>query len=173
HELFLTDTADHADIVLPATSQLEHTDVHKAYGHTWLTYNEPAIAPLGDCKSNWDVMRLLATSMGFNEPWLHEEADVVIDKVLAATARENPALRDITAERVRKERTVALALQNSTPFLDGQFPTPSGKVEIYSQALEAEGVDPLPGYLEQKDDDHNGATNGFEPARALNLVTGA
>src|SRR5207237_774727 len=70
HELFMTDTADYADIVLPATSQLEHVDLHKAYGHTMLAYNRPAIAPLGECKSNWDVMRLLAGAMGFDEPWL-------------------------------------------------------------------------------------------------------
>ena len=64
HELFMTDTADFADLVLPATSQLEQTDLHKAYGHTLLTYNRPAIAPLGECKSNWEVMGLLADAMG-------------------------------------------------------------------------------------------------------------
>ena len=64
HELFLTDTADYADLVLPATSQLEQTDLHKAYGHTLLTYNRPAIAPLGECKSNWEVMGLLADGDG-------------------------------------------------------------------------------------------------------------
>src|SRR5262249_5101025 len=67
HELFLTDTADYADLVLPATSQLEHTDLHKAYGQTMLTYNRPAIAPLGECKSNWEVMGLLAGALGFTE----------------------------------------------------------------------------------------------------------
>ena len=56
HELFMTDTAMYADIVLPATSQLEHVDLHKAYGHTWLSYNQPAIPPLGESKSNWDVI---------------------------------------------------------------------------------------------------------------------
>ena len=60
HELFLTDTADYADLVLPATSQLEQTDLHKAYGQTHLTYNQQAIPPLGECKSNWEVMTLLA-----------------------------------------------------------------------------------------------------------------
>ena len=72
----MTDTADLADIVLPATSQLEHTDLHKAYGHTYLTYNQPAIPPLGESKSNWELMQLLATEMGFTEPWLHQSADV-------------------------------------------------------------------------------------------------
>src|SRR5437763_11799579 len=68
HELFLTDTADYADLVLPATSQLEHVDLHKAYGHTFVTYNRPAIAPLGESKSKRDVVRLRATALGFHEP---------------------------------------------------------------------------------------------------------
>src|SRR5205085_5766108 len=96
HELFQTDTADYADIVLPATSQLEQTDLHKAYGHTMLTYNAPAIAPLGECKSNWEVMGLLARTMGFSEPWLHQPPDEVIDEVLAATAAGDPHFRGVT-----------------------------------------------------------------------------
>ncbi|MGD8587114.1 MAG: molybdopterin-dependent oxidoreductase, partial [Chloroflexota bacterium] len=96
HELFLTDTADYADIVLPATSQLEQTDLHKAYGHTYLTYNRPAITPLGESKSNWAVMRLLARAMGFDEPWLQQSADEVIAEVLGATAADNPALQGIS-----------------------------------------------------------------------------
>ena len=63
-----------------------------------LTYNAPAIAPLGECKSNWEVMGLLATAMGFDEPWLHQTADEVIDEVLTATAEHNPALRGITLD---------------------------------------------------------------------------
>ena len=65
HELFLTDTADYADLVLPATSQLEQTDLHKAYGHTLVTYNAPAIPPRGECKNNWEVMGLLARRWAF------------------------------------------------------------------------------------------------------------
>ncbi len=78
----MTDTAVLADIVLPATSQLEQTDLHKAYGHTRLSYNAQAIPPLGESKSNWEVMGLLAREMGFEEPWLHQSPD----EVLAATA---------------------------------------------------------------------------------------
>ncbi|HEV3080639.1 MAG TPA: molybdopterin-dependent oxidoreductase, partial [Gemmataceae bacterium] len=176
HELFLTDTADYADIVLPATSQLEHTDLHKAYGHTWLTYNEPAIAPLGECKSNWDVIRLLATALGFTESWLHDDADGVINEVLTATARHNPFLDGITLERVKQERTVPLSVPQPTPFADGIFPTPSGKVELYSQQLADEGLDPLPAYLDQADADNGQLGRSTPPFReedALNLVTGA
>ena len=184
HELFITDTADYADIVLPAPSQLEQTDLHKGYGHTCLTYNRPAIPPRGECKSNWDVMRLLAETMGFDEPWLQQDADDVIAEVLAATAAGNPALAGVTLERLQREGTVALNVDNSPPFAGGRFPTPSGKVELYCQALADMGLDPLPGWVEQADDGgladagtgNGGASNGagrFDPAEALQLVTGA
>ena len=168
HELFLTDTADYADIVLPATSQLEQTDLHKAYGHTLLTYNRPAIAPLGECKSNWEVMGLLADALGFWEPWLHQGADEVIDEVLTATAAHNPFLRGITPERLRAEGTVPLAVPE-TPFADGRFPTPSGKVELFSPSMAGMGLEPLPGRFRGPDD--GGRTDGA--AEALFLVSGA
>jgi anaerobic selenocysteine-containing dehydrogenase len=174
HELFLTDTADYADLVLPATSQLEHTDLHKAYGHTMVTYNRSAIPPLGECKSNWEVMGLLARAMGFEEPWLHQIAEEVIAEVLAATAVHNPALRGITLERLQAEGVIPLELP-ATPFEDGHFPTPSGKVELYSQGLAAEGADPLPGtFVLPDDDDPDAAPNGkAEVKQALRLLTGA
>src|SRR5437868_15116456 len=76
-EQFLTDTARYADIVLPATTQLEQVDLHRPSGHRHLQYNQAAIAPLGEATSNWDVMRLLAAGMGYTEPWLRQEADEV------------------------------------------------------------------------------------------------
>ncbi len=174
HELFLTDTADYADIVLPATSQLEHTDLHKAYGHTALTYNAPAIAPLGESKSNWEVMGLLADALGFREPWLHQTPDEVIDEVLSATAASFPWLRGITLDRLKGSGAVPLDLPDAPPFADGQFPTPSGKVELYCAALAADGADPLPGRFRPREDD--GSVNGdgrWDPAQALELLTGA
>jgi anaerobic selenocysteine-containing dehydrogenase len=170
HELFMTDTADLADIVLPATSQLEHTDLHKPYGHTNLAYNTQAIPPLGESKSNWDVMRLLAAEMGFDEPWLQQEADEVIAEVLAATAVTNPALQDITLERLKTEHTIPLNVA-SVPFADGHFPTPSGKVELYSRTMADLGMEPLPGYTAAVDErPRNGR---FAPELALNLISGA
>jgi len=168
HELFLTDTADYADIVLPATSQLEQTDLHKAYGTTVLTYNAPAIAPLGECKSNWEVMGLLATALGFHEPWLHQSPDEVIDEVLTATALHNPAVRGITLARLKAESGVPLNVEG-VPFAGGSFPTPSGKVELFCQALAAEGVDPLPGRFHEDEDEGTFA----DSSRALRLVSGA
>jgi anaerobic selenocysteine-containing dehydrogenase len=148
HELFLTDTARYADIVLPATSQLEHADLHKAYGHRNLQYNAPAIEPLGEAKSNWDVMRLLAAAMGYEEPWLQQSAEEVIAEALDATRATNPLLAGVTLDRLQQEGTVSLAFdaEHDVPFADGRFPTPSGKVELRCEALVAEGLDSLPEY---------------------------
>jgi anaerobic selenocysteine-containing dehydrogenase len=170
HELFLTDTADYADIVLPATSQLEHADVHKAYGHTMVTYNHPAIAPLGGSKSNWEVMGLLADAMGFDEPWLHQTADEVIEEVLTATAMRNPFLKGVTLERLKREGAVPMDI-TLPPFANGRFPTPSGKVELYSQTLADLGADPLPGNFVDRLD--QAEVNGHVLSEALELITGA
>jgi anaerobic selenocysteine-containing dehydrogenase len=175
HELFLTDTAGYADLVLPATSQLEQTDLHKGYGHTLLTYNAPAIAPLGECKSNWEVMTLLAEALGFDEPWLRQSADEVIAEVLAATAWGNPHFAGVLLERLKAEGAVPLKLGGVTPFAGGLFPTPSGKVELYSQALADIGLDPLPGNFLTVGDDGgvNGDVGKWPASEALLLLTGA
>src|SRR5882724_12181901 len=67
HEQFMTDTAEYADIVLPATTQLEHFDLMRSYGHLYVVLNEPAIEPVGEAKSNNDVFRAIAAAMGFEE----------------------------------------------------------------------------------------------------------
>jgi anaerobic selenocysteine-containing dehydrogenase len=152
HDLFMTDTAAYADILLPATSQLEQTDLHKAYGHTLLAYNRPAIPPLGESKSNWEVMRLLAEALGFDEPWLHQSPDEVIAEILAATAAHNPALRGITLSELKANGALPLRLESTTPFSDFCFPTPSGKVELYCELLAQAGLDPLPEWIEREDE---------------------
>ncbi|TMC20280.1 MAG: molybdopterin oxidoreductase family protein [Chloroflexi bacterium] len=146
HELFETDTARYADILLPATSQLEHVDLHKPYGHLSLQYNMPAIAPLGEAKSNWDIMRALAASMGFDDAWLKEDANEVIRSVLEATAQSNPLLAGITLERLQVEGSIPLTIpaEQQVPFANGIFHTPSGKVEFYSEQAAAKGYDPVP-----------------------------
>jgi anaerobic selenocysteine-containing dehydrogenase len=173
HEQFLTDTADLADIVLPATSQLEHVDLHKAYGHTLLTYNHPAIAPQGECESNWNVMRSLASALGFTEPWLQQEPDNVIAEVLAATAAHNPALHGISVDRLQAETFVPLAIEPEVPFSDGVFPTPSGKVQLFSQSLASSGIDPLPGNFVEGDDGGMNGNGYLNPESSLELLTGA
>jgi anaerobic selenocysteine-containing dehydrogenase len=150
HDLFMTDSAREADIVLPATSQLEQVDLHKPYGHRNLQYNAAAIAPLGETKSNWDVMRLLAAALGYDELWLRQSAEEVIREVVDVTRATNPLLAGVTLERLQAEGTVPFTIspESSVPFADLRFPTPSGKVELRSDALAAEGLDPLPDYQE-------------------------
>ncbi len=148
HEQFMTDTARYADIVLPATTQLEQVDLLKPYGHRHLQYNHAAIAPLGEAKSNWDAMRLLAAAMGYVEPWLRQDADEIIAEVLDATRRRTPLLDGITLERLQAEGTVAYAFPepDAVPFADGVFRTPSGKVELRCERMTGFGLDPLPDY---------------------------
>ncbi len=149
HELFLTDTARYADIVLPATSQLEQVDVHKPYGHLSLQYNAQAIAPLGEARSNWDVMRALATALDFNEPWLHDDAETVIREILDATAATHPQAKGLTLEHLQAEGTVPFLIpdEERIPFANGIFRTPSGKVEMYSAQAAEKGYDPVPNWV--------------------------
>jgi anaerobic selenocysteine-containing dehydrogenase len=168
--LFMTDTARYADIVLPSTSQLEHTDMHEAYGHRFLQYNEAAIAPLGECKSNWDVMRLLAAAMGYREPWLRQSAEEAIAELLDASRPISPVLQGITFERLRTHGTVPLHFPpgREVPFADGHFPTPSGKLELRAEAFARAGLDPLPEYTEPAEF----AGRPHQDSR-LTLITGA
>jgi anaerobic selenocysteine-containing dehydrogenase len=163
HELFLTDTARYADIILPATSQLEQVDLHKPYGQMMLQYNMPAINPMGEARSNWDVMRDLASALDFEEPWLHEDADAVIRGILEASAPHTPVLDDITFERLQREGAVELNIpaERKTPFADGVFGTPSGKVELYSEQAIARGYDPLPNWVPEAE-----ARTGLDQAPA-------
>ncbi|MBV8314147.1 MAG: molybdopterin oxidoreductase family protein [Planctomycetaceae bacterium] len=148
HEQFATDTVDYADVVLPATTQLEHLDVHGSYGHHFVMLNPPAIAPRGECRSNNDVFRALAARLGF-EPGLFPDDETLIRELLDG----GPALAGITLERLRAEGSIRLNLpERYAPFADGHFPTPSGKCELYAERMEADGLDPLPTYLPPRED---------------------
>jgi anaerobic selenocysteine-containing dehydrogenase len=170
HELFMTDTARYADIILPATSQLEQVDLHRAYGHRYLQYNQPAIAPLAECKSNWDVSRLLAAGMGYQEPWLHESAEDALRGIIDASRAENPFLAGVTLERLQAEGTVSVTLTdaNRVPFSDLRFPTPSGKVELFSSKMQQLGLDPLPEYVEPEEFRRHPVSEGW-----LHVISGA
>jgi anaerobic selenocysteine-containing dehydrogenase len=145
HEQFQTDTADFADVLLPATTTLEHYDVHKAYGHLYLSLSRPAIAPLGEALPNTELFRRLAARLGLDHPSLRET-----DEQMARQAFEwdHPAMRGITFERLEREGSVRLSVADPfVPFVEGGFPTPSGKCELRSSALAAAGHDPVAGYV--------------------------
>lgn len=123
-EHFMTDTADYADYVLPATTQLEHLDVHTSYGHTYAMFNEPAIAPLGEAKPNTQVFRELAECMGFTEPCFRES-----DESMARNA-----LKGVDFDSLREVGWVKLPIAEA-PFANGGFPTPTGKCMIDAPGL--------------------------------------
>jgi anaerobic selenocysteine-containing dehydrogenase len=151
HEQFPTDTALYADVLLPATSQLEHFDIHGSYGHLYVQTNEQAIAPLGEAKCNTDVFRLLAAKMGFERELFQVSDEELARQSLAS--RSNGALKDITLERLHAEGPVRLNVpKDYAPFAEGNFPTPSGKCELYSPRLAAQGLDPLPSYTPPLED---------------------
>jgi anaerobic selenocysteine-containing dehydrogenase len=144
HEIFLTDTCDYADIVLPATTQLEHYDVHKSYGHLYVLANTPAIAPLGEAKPNAEVFRLLAKRMGFEDACFDDSDEAVCRQALRST---NARMSGIEWEKLKEEGWQRLAVPESyAPFAEGGFPTPSGKCELYSETAATLGLDPLPTY---------------------------
>ena len=141
---FLTDTADYADIVLPATTQLEHTDIHKSYGHLYVLANNPAIAPVGESLPNAEVFRRLAARMGFEEDCFRDSDD---DLARQAIGSGHANLAGIDWDALKRNGWQRLALpQKFAPFAKGGFHTPSGKCEFYSDALKAQGLDPLPSY---------------------------
>jgi len=142
-EHFQTDTADYADIVLPATMQLEHIDAHSAYGHTYMMANNPAIAPLGEAKPNSEIFRLLAARMGYTDPCFQDSDDQI-----AAVAFDSKDVRAINVdwESLKRQGWQKLNLP-AAPFAEGGFKTPSGKCEFYSERMKADGLDPLPAYI--------------------------
>jgi anaerobic selenocysteine-containing dehydrogenase len=142
HDVFLTDTADYADIVLPATTQLEHTDIHTSYGHLYALANNAAIAPLGEAKRNTEVFRLLAARMGFDEPCFHETDEEI---ARSAFRSDDPQVQGISWDTLSAKGWQRLNVPSPfAPFAHGNFPTPSGKCEFYSRTLADQGLDPLP-----------------------------
>jgi anaerobic selenocysteine-containing dehydrogenase len=132
-EHFQTDTADYADILLPATTFLEHTDLYLAYGHYHLQLARPAVTPPGEARSNVEIFRALALRMGFDDACFQESEESMIRGLLGSG---HPFLEGITLERLDREHSIRLNIPNPfLPFADG-FGTPSGKCEFGAEDLE-------------------------------------
>ncbi|HVO80723.1 MAG TPA: molybdopterin-dependent oxidoreductase [Terriglobales bacterium] len=176
HEQFLTDTTDYADIVLPATTFFEHKELQTAYGHYYVQMSHPAIEPLGECRSNVELFRGLAERMGFEEECFRESVDQMMD---AALASENPWLSGIDRQRLEREGHVRLNFEDQLPkksfplpvprsqpgfflpFAEGNFPTASGKAELYSQSLKAQGLDPVAEFTPPSESRHGEKAKEF------------
>jgi len=154
HEQLWTDTARLADIVLPATTQMEHLDLHTSYGHLYVQLNQPAIPPLGESRPNWDVLSELARRMGYTEKCFRDTAEDIIRQALDS---DHPFLRGITYEYLLEHGFAKLRTPSDpyAPYLQGEirFRTPSGKVEFYSQRAKRDGYDPLPVYTPAREED--------------------
>jgi len=136
-EHFQTDTADYADYILPATTQLEHWDIHPSYGHTDVLLNRPAIAPLGQAKTNSQIFRDLAACMGFDEPCFQDDDPTLCRAAFGET---------VDFDELLAQGFASLKLPEA-PFAQGQFHTTSGKCEFFSQRLQAQGLDGLPDHV--------------------------
>jgi anaerobic selenocysteine-containing dehydrogenase len=144
-EHFQTDTADWADVVLPATTQLEHWDLHLSYGHHYVTLNRPSIEPLGESKPNSEIFRMIAKRMGLAHESLRDDDETVMRQALASGS---PKLDGVTFEALLEKGWMRLNVPTPfLPFAEGKFVTPSGKCEFYSERLEAMGLDPVPTYI--------------------------
>lgn len=144
HEHFMTDTARYADYVLPATTQVEHHDLMYTWGHLYLSLNQPAIAPVGEALSNNEVFRRLARGLGIEGDELQESDEQIIRSVLDSG---HPFVEGITFEKLAEDGWAKLRVPKDwRPFAEGNFPTSTGKTELYSKALESKGFDPLPAF---------------------------
>jgi len=141
-EQFQTDTADYADYVLPATTQLEHWDLHTSYGHTDVLLNRPAIAPRGQCLPNSEIFRRLARAMGLSDPCFSEDDETLCRQAVSDDQGRCRVDFDVLLAQGFVHLPVALA-----PFEKGGFLTPSGKCEFTSARLAEQGQDPLPDYI--------------------------
>ncbi len=145
HERFLTDTARYADIILPSTSSLEHSDLYRSYGHYCIQRARAVIPPVGESKSNWELFCLLAEAIGFDEPFFRQTADQLIDHLLSIP---NPMRDGVDQEAFAAGKAVEIPLPIDART---RFRTPSGKVEI----LNPRESHPLPCYLPSYGGDHS------------------
>ncbi|HEV8448413.1 MAG TPA: molybdopterin oxidoreductase family protein [Gemmatimonadaceae bacterium] len=141
-EHFQTDTADYADIVLPATTQLEHWDLHLSYGHHYVTLNQPSIEPLGESLPNSEIFRRIAARMGLDHPSLRDDDLTLIRQALDSTHEK---MQGVSLETLMERGWTRLNVPTPyMPYEKGGFATPSGKCEFHSPRLEQMGIDPVP-----------------------------
>ncbi|MDD9266376.1 molybdopterin oxidoreductase family protein [Paenibacillus sp. GCM10023248] len=148
HDLFLTETAKYADIVLPATSSFENTDFYRSYWHQYVHLQLPVAAPYGESKANVEVFRLLAAEMGYEDKALQDSDEALIRQALDHPG--NPALADITYERLLERKFIKADVK---PLFPEKLRTPSGKIELYSREMEEKGYPGLPTYMPLPDED--------------------
>ncbi|WP_347941223.1 molybdopterin oxidoreductase family protein [Peribacillus simplex] len=141
HDLFLTETAMFADLVLPATSSYETEDFYNSYWHNYVQIQKPVVEKYGESKSNVELFKLLAAGMGFEEQAFRDSEEDMIRQALDFP--DNPHLEGITYDSLSRNQFVKAKMQ---PMFPGKLPTPSGKIELYSERMKQDGYERLPTY---------------------------
>lgn len=145
HEIFMTDTARYADLILPAATSFEYLDLLYSYFYIGVLLNQPAIEPLGECKSNLETFQLLAQAMGFEDSCFRKDSWSLIQEILNL---EDPLIKGVILDRLQKDGFALLRPKKPwAPFADGKFPTPSGKIELFCSQMAEQGHDPHPAYI--------------------------
>jgi anaerobic selenocysteine-containing dehydrogenase len=143
---FQTDTADYADYVLPATTQLEHWDILKPYGHLFVALNRPAIEPVGESLPNSEIFRRLAAAMGYDEPCFAQDDVEILREFI--DGQHHPVFKAITWDALLEKGFIRLDVPEPfLPFAEGNYPTHTGKCEFYSEQMARDGYDPLPAWI--------------------------
>jgi len=171
HDTFWSDTASYADIVLPADTALEHVDLLAAYGNYYFSLSEQAIAKQGESLDNQEMFRRLARAMGYDEPCFSQSDEDMIRELIDPEV--NPLFEGVSFEQLQRNGW-ARANTDSPRRLgvnSGKWPTPSGKIEIYSEALAELGVDPLPAHVDETEGLSSAAASGRYPLQVISAAT--
>ena len=171
HDTFFTDSCAYADIVLPADTQLEHADLHGAYGNYYLGLSQPAIAKVGESLDNTEMFRRLARAMGYDDPCFSDSDEKMIRELL--DPEFNPLFEGVTYEKLAQQGWARAAVDSPRRggINSGRWPTPSGKIEIYCAALERLGLDPLPTHLPEKEGYEDADLRRTYPLQVISAAT--
>ena len=175
HDTFWTDTCNYADIVLPADTQLERTDLHAAYGHYHYNMNEPVIEPLGESVRNTELFRMLAKEMGYlqgtDNAFTQTDEEMIRD-ILCDEGEKNPLMEGITYEGLKENGWARASVDaERRNYLKNGWPTKSGKIEIWSEKLKKQGLDPLPTHTPEVEGQEDHEKRKTYPIQVLSTAT--
>lgn len=171
HDTFFTDTADYADILLPADTALERMDLLAAYGNYYFGLSQPAIEKLGESLDNGEMFRRLAKKMGYDDACFSQTDEEMLQEVI--DPEFNPLFEGVTLDLLKKQGWARAAVDSPRRWgvNSGKWPTPSGKIEIFSEAMASAGLDPLPAHLPETEGLANKKAAARYPLQVISAAT--
>ena len=171
HDTFWSDTTAYADIVLPADTALEHVDLLAAYGNFYFSLSEQAIEKQGESLDNQEMFRRLARAMGYDEPCFSQSDEDMIRELIDPEV--NALFEGVSFEQLQRNGWARANTDSPRRWgvNSGKWPTPSGKIEIYSEALRDLGVDPLPAHVDETEGLSSAAAGGRYPLQVISAAT--